>query len=482
MSETNFDVIVIGGGPGGYVAAIRAAQLGLKTAVVEREHLGGICLNWGCIPTKALLRSAEILDHANHAKDYGLVLKGEIEPDVTAVVNRSRKVSARLNGGVGFLMKKNKISVIWGEAQITKSGEIKVGKPSKPAVEPQHPAPKGTLGEGTYKAKHIIVATGARPRALPGLEPDGKLIWTYFEAMKPAELPKSILVMGSGAIGIEFASFYRSMGCEVTVVEVMDQIMPVEDAEISEVARKAMKKRGLNILTGAKVAKVDKAANSITAHVETKDGKTQTITADRMISAVGVVGNIENLGLEALGVKTERGCVVIDGYGRTNVAGVYAIGDVAGPPMLAHKAEHEGVICVEKIAGLPNVHPMEASKIPGCTYCTPQVASVGLTEAKAKAAGHEVRVGRFPFSANGKAIALGEDTGLVKTVFDAKTGELLGAHMVGPEVTELIQGFVVAMGLETTEEELMHTVFPHPTLSETMPQSVLDAYDRVLQA
>jgi len=481
MSETNFDVIVIGGGPGGYVAAIRAAQLGLKTAVVEREHLGGICLNWGCIPTKALLRSAEILDHATHAKDYGLVLKGEITPDVTAVVDRSRKVSARLNGGVGFLMKKNKISVIWGEAQITRPGEIKVGKPGKPAVQPQHPAPKGTLGEGVYTAKHIIVATGARPRALPGLEPDGKLIWTYFEAMKPAALPKSILVMGSGAIGIEFASFYRSMGVDVTVVEVMDQIMPVEDVEISKIARKAMEKRGMKILTGAKVAKVDKAANAITAHVQTADGKTQTLTADRMISAVGVVGNIENLGLEALGVKTDRGCVVTDGYGRTNVPGVYAIGDVAGPPMLAHKAEHEGVICVEKIAGQPNVHPMEASKIPGCTYCNPQVASVGLTEAKAKEAGRAVRVGRFPFSANGKAIALGEDNGLVKTIFDAKTGELLGAHMVGAEVTELIQGFAVAMGLETTEEELMHTVFPHPTLSETMPQSVLDAYDRATQ-
>jgi len=481
MSETNFDVIVIGGGPGGYVAAIRAAQLGLKTAVVEREHLGGICLNWGCIPTKALLRSAEILDHATHAKDYGLVLKGEITPDVTAVVDRSRKVSARLNGGVGFLMKKNKISVIWGEAQITRPGEIKVGKPGKPAVQPQHPAPKGTLGEGVYTAKHIIVATGARPRVLPGLEPDGKLIWTYFEAMKPAALPKSILVMGSGAIGIEFASFYRSMGVDVTVVEVMDQIMPVEDVEISKIARKAMEKRGMKILTGAKVAKVDKAANAITAHVQTADGKTQTLTADRMISAVGVVGNIENLGLEALGVKTDRGCVVTDGYGRTNVPGVYAIGDVAGPPMLAHKAEHEGVICVEKIAGQPNVHPMEASKIPGCTYCNPQVASVGLTEAKAKEAGRAVRVGRFPFSANGKAIALGEDNGLVKTIFDAKTGELLGAHMVGAEVTELIQGFAVAMGLETTEEELMHTVFPHPTLSETMPQSVLDAYDRATQ-
>ncbi|MBB99521.1 MAG: dihydrolipoyl dehydrogenase [Rhodobacteraceae bacterium] len=482
MSATSYDVIIIGSGPGGYVTAIRAAQLGMKTAIVEREHLGGICLNWGCIPTKALLRSAEILDHANHAKSFGLTLEGKMTADVKDVVKRSRGVSARLNGGIGFLMKKNKIDVIWGEAKLTKPGEIVVGKPSKPAVEPQHPAPKGTKGEGTYTAKHIIVATGARPRALPGIEPDGKLIWTYFEAMKPDTLPKSIVVMGSGAIGIEFASFYRSMGTDVTVVEVMSQVMPVEDPEISAIARKALEKRGIKILTEAKVAKVDKAANSITAHVETKDGKTQTISADRLISAVGVQGNIEGLGLEELGVKTDRGCVVIDGYGKTNVPGVYAIGDVAGPPMLAHKAEHEGVVCIEKIAGLPNVHAMDKGKIPGCTYCNPQVASVGLTEAKAKEQGREVRVGRYSFNANGKAIALGEDNGMIKTIFDKKTGELLGAHMVGTEVTELIQGFVVAMNLETTEEELMHTIFPHPTLSEMMKESVLDAYGRVLNA
>jgi dihydrolipoamide dehydrogenase len=482
MSATSYDVIIIGSGPGGYVTAIRAAQLGLKTAIVEREHLGGICLNWGCIPTKALLRSAEILDHANHAKSFGLTLEGKMTADVKDVVKRSRGVSARLNGGIGFLMKKNKIDVIWGEAKLTKPGEIVVGKPSKPAVEPQHPVPKGVKGEGTYTAKHIIVATGARPRALPGIEPDGKLIWTYFEAMKPETLPKSIVVMGSGAIGIEFASFYRSMGTEVTVVEVMSQVMPVEDPEISAIARKALEKRGIKIMTEAKVAKVDKAANSITAHVETKDGKTQTITADRLISAVGVQGNIEGLGLEALGVKTDRGCIVIDGYGKTNVPGVYAIGDVAGPPMLAHKAEHEGVVCIEKIAGVPNVHAMDKGKIPGCTYCNPQVASVGLTEAKAKEQGLEVRVGRYSFNANGKAIALGEDNGMIKTVFDKKTGELIGAHMVGTEVTELIQGFVVAMNLETTEEELMHTIFPHPTLSEMMKESVLDAYGRVLNA
>jgi dihydrolipoamide dehydrogenase len=477
---TAYDVIIIGSGPGGYVTAIRAAQLGFKTAIVEREHLGGICLNWGCIPTKALLRSAEILHYAQHAKNYGLILEGTMKPDVKAVVARSRGISARLNGGVGFLMKKNKIDVIWGEAKLTKPGEITVGKASKPAVQPAHPAPKGTLGEGTYTAKHIIVATGARPRALPGIEPDGKLIWTYFEAMVPADIPKSMLVMGSGAIGIEFASFYHGMGCDVTVVEVMDRIMPVEDAEISALARKTMEKSGLKIMTSAKVAKVVKGANSVTATIEA-DGKTSTITVDRMISAVGVVGNIEGLGLEALGVKTDRGCIVTDGYGQTNVKGVYAIGDVAGPPMLAHKAEHEGVICIEHIKGL-HLHPMEKDKIPGCTYCHPQVASVGLTEAKAKEAGHTLKVGRFSFAANGKAIALGEDNGLIKTIFDAKTGKLLGAHMVGAEVTELIQGFVVAMGLETTEEELMHTVFPHPTLSEMMKESVLDAYGRVLNA
>ncbi|NBN62106.1 dihydrolipoyl dehydrogenase [Microvirga tunisiensis] len=478
----SYDVLIIGSGPGGYVTAIRAAQLGFKTAIVEREHLGGICLNWGCIPTKALLRSAEILDHANHAKSYGLTLEGRMTADVKDVVARSRGVSARLNAGVGFLMKKNKIDVIWGEAKLTRPGEVVVAKSSKPAVEPQHPAPKGVKGEGTYTAKHIIIATGARPRALPGIEPDGKLIWTYFEAMKPDFMPKSLVVMGSGAIGIEFASFYRSMGVDVTVVEVMPQIMPVEDAEISAIARKALEKRGLKIMTEAKVAKVVKGANSITAHVETRDGKVTEITADRLISAVGVQGNIENLGLEALGVKTDRGCIVIDGYGRTNVPGLYAIGDVAGPPMLAHKAEHEGVVCIEKIAGLPNVHAMDKGKIPGCTYCNPQVASVGLTEAKAKELGRDIRVGRFSFGANGKAIALGEDNGLIKTIFDKKTGELIGAHMVGTEVTELIQGFVVAMNLETTEEDLMHTIFPHPTLSEMMKESVLDAYGRALNA
>ena len=401
-------------------------------------------------------------------------------PDVKAIVDRSRGIAQRMNNGVGFLMKKNKVDVIWGEAKLTKPNEIVVSKTSKKPMEPMGPVPKNALGEGTYTAKHIIIATGARPRALPGIEPDGKLIWTYFEAMVPKEMPKSLLVMGSGAIGIEFASFYRTMGVDVTVVEIMPQVMPVEDAEISAFAKKQFDKQGMKILLEAKVTKVEKGKDSITAHVETKDGKVEKITADRMISAVGVQANIENIGLEAVGVKTDRGFIVIDGYGKTNVPGVYAIGDVAGPPLLAHKAEHEAMVCIEKIAGLPNVHPMDKLKVPGCTYCNPQVASVGLTEAKAKADGRDIRVGRFPFVGNGKAIALGEDQGMVKTIFDKKTGQLLGAHMVGAEVTELIQGFVVAMNLETTEEELIHTIFPHPTLSETMKESVLDAYGRVL--
>jgi dihydrolipoamide dehydrogenase len=472
-----YDIIVIGGGPGGYVAAIRAAQLGFKTAVVEREHLGGICLNWGCIPTKALLRSAEIYHYMEHAKDYGLSAE-KIGFDAAAIVQRSRGVSGRLNGGVGMLLKKNKVDVIWGEASISKPGEVVVSAPKKPAVQPQNPVPKGVLPAGTYGAKHIIVATGARPRVLPGIEPDGKLIWTYFEAMVPPAMPKSLLVMGSGAIGIEFASFYRTMGAEVTVVEVMPQILPVEDAEIAGLARKRFEKQGMKIISGAKVAKVEKGANSVTATID--DGKgTQTITAERMISAVGVVGNIENLGLEKLGVKIERGVVVTDGLGRTNVPGIYAIGDVAGPPMLAHKAEHEGVICVETIKGM-HAHAMDKGKIPGCTYCNPQIASVGLTEGKAKELGYDIRVGRFPFIGNGKAIALGEPEGLIKTIFDRKTGQLLGAHMIGAEVTELIQGYVVAMTLETTEEELIHAVFPHPTLSETMHESVMDAYGRAV--
>ena len=471
VADTSFDVLIIGSGPGGYVTAIRAAQLGFKTAIVERDYLGGICLNWGCIPTKALLRSAEIYHYMQHAKDYGLKADN-VGFDPAAVVKRSRGVAGRMNAGVGFLMKKNKVSVIWGEATIDAPGKITV-KASKT------PAPKDALAAGAYEAQHIIVATGARPRSLPGLEPDKKLVWTYFEAMNPDKMPKSLLVVGSGAIGIEFASFYRTMGAEVTVVEVLPQILPVEDAEIAAFARKQFEKQGMKIMSGAKVTKLDKKADSVTATIDDGKGKTSESTADRVIAAVGVVGNVENLGLEKLGVKIERGTIAIDGFCKTNVPGIYAIGDVAGPPMLAHKAEHEGVICVEAIKGM-HPHPMDKRMIPGCTYCAPQVASVGLTEQAAKDEKLDVRVGRFPFIGNGKAVALGEDQGMVKTIFDKKTGQLLGAHLVGPEVTELIQGFVVAMNLETTEEELMHSIFPHPTLSETMKESVLDAYGRVL--
>jgi dihydrolipoamide dehydrogenase len=472
MAETTFDVIVIGSGPGGYVTAIRAAQLGLRTAIVESSFLGGICSNWGCIPTKALLRSAEIFHYLRHAKDYGLSAD-TVSFDAAAVIKRSRGVAGRMNAGVGFLMKKNKITVIWGEATIDAPGKITV-KAS------QMQAPKDAAGPGSYQAKHIIIATGARPRALPGLEPDKKLIWTYFEAMNPDRMPKSVLVVGSGAIGIEFASFYRTMGADVTVVEVLPQILPVEDAEISAFARKAFEKQGIRIVTGAKVTKLDKKSDGLTAAVDA-GGKTVQITVDRVISAVGVVGNIEGFELEKLGVKTDRGCIAIDEFCRTNVPGIYAIGDVAGPPMLAHKAEHEGVICVEAIKGL-HPHPMDKRMIPGCTYCHPQVASVGLTEQAAKEKKLNIRVGRFPFVGNGKAVALGEDQGMAKVIFDKKSGQLLGAHLVGAEVTELIQGFVVAMNLETTEEELMHTIFPHPTISETMKEAVLDAYGRAVNA
>jgi dihydrolipoamide dehydrogenase len=473
MADQNFDIVIIGAGPGGYVTAIRAAQLGFKTAVIERDFLGGICSNWGCIPTKALLRSAEIYHYMTHAKDYGLSAE-KVGFDPRAVVERSRKVAGRMNNGVGFLLKKNKVTLIWGEAVIDAPGKLTV-KASRSE------APKGSLGPGSYQAKHIIVATGARPRVLPGIEPDKKLVWTYFEAMVPERVPKSLLVIGSGAIGIEFASFFRTMGSDVTVVEVLPQILPVEDAEIAALARKAFEKQGMKIITGAKVAKIERNADSVTATIDDGKGGTQSLTVERVISAVGVVGNVENLGLEKLGVKIERGTIVTDEISRTNVPGIYAIGDVAGPPMLAHKAEHEGVICVEAIKGM-DVHPLDKLRIPGCTYCHPQIASVGLTEEAAKKQGRELKVGRFPFAGNGKAIALGEDQGMVKTIFDAKTGQLLGAHLVGAEVTELIQGFVIAMQLETTEEELMHTVFPHPTLSEMMKESVLAAYGRALNA
>ena len=471
MADTSFDIIIIGSGPGGYVCAIRAAQLGFRTAIVEREYLGGICLNWGCIPTKALLRSAEIFHYLQHAKDYGLSA-GTVAYDPAAVVKRSRVVAKRLNDGVGFLMKKNKVAVIWGEASIDAPGKItvKAGRSE---------APKGALGAGAYQAKHIIIATGARPRVLPGLEPDKKLVWTYFEAMVPERVPKSLLVIGSGAIGIEFASFYRTLGTEVTVVEVLPQILPAEDAEIAAFARKSFEKQGIRIFTGAKVTKLDKKGDGVTATIDDGKGGTQTLAVERVISAVGVVGNTENLGLEKLGVKIERGVILTDGACRTNVPGIFAIGDVAGPPLLAHKAEHEGVICVEAIKGI-DPHPMDKRLIPGCTYCSPQIASVGLTEQAAKEQKLDIRVGRFPFIGNGKAIALGEDQGLVKVIFDKGSGQLLGAHMIGAEVTELIQGYVIAMNLETTEAELMHTVFPHPTLSEMMKEAVLDAYGRVV--
>ena len=464
MAQTSFDLIVIGSGPGGYVAAIRAAQLGMKTAVVEREHLGGICLNWGCIPTKALLRSAEVFHNMQRAADFGLSAEN-VSFDISRVVKRSRDVSKQLNSGVGHLLKKNKVTVIEGEGRLNGAGKVQV---------------KDKNGhDSDYQAKHIILATGARPRVLPGIEPDKQQVWTYFEAMVPESMPKSLLVIGSGAIGIEFASFFRTLGAEVTVVELLPQILPAEDEEIAAHARKRLEKQGIKILTSAKVSKLEKRSNLVSCTIEAEKGKSQTVEVERVISAVGVVGNVENLNLESTRVKVERGIIVTDGLGRTEEPGIYAIGDVAGAPMLAHKASHEGVLCVEAIAG-QDVHPLDKNLIPGCTYCHPQVASVGLTEKQAEEAGYQVKVGRFPFIGNGKAIALGEADGLVKTIFDAKTGQLLGAHMVGAEVTELIQGYVVAMNLETTEAELMRSVFPHPTLSEMMHESVLDAFGRAI--
>jgi dihydrolipoamide dehydrogenase len=463
MADQSFDLIVVGGGPGGYVTAIRGAQLGMKVACVEREHLGGICLNWGCIPTKALLRSSEINHLLHHLKDFGFAADN-IRFDLAAVVKRSRAVAKQLASGVGFLLKKNKVTVFDGHGRLAGKNTLAVEKDGKPVT--------------TLKAPHIILATGARARQLPGLEADGKLIWTYKEAMVPTAMPKSLLVVGSGAIGVEFASFYRNMGVEVTVVEVLDRVLPVEDEEISAFAQKAFEKQGMKIFTSVMVKGAKRNADSVTVTIEA-GGKSSEITVDRVISAVGIVGNTENLGLEGTGVKVDRTHVVIDAFCRTGEPGVYAIGDLAGPPWLAHKASHEGVVCVEAIAGL-HPHPIDWSNIPGCTYCRPQVASVGLTETRAKAAGHVVKVGRFPFVANGKAIAMGEPEGLVKTVFDAKTGELLGAHMIGAEVTEMIQGYVIARTLEATEAELMETIFPHPTVSETMHEAVLDAYGRAI--
>lgn len=458
------DLIIIGGGPGGYVAGIRAAQLSMKVTLVEREHLGGICLNWGCIPTKAMLRSSEIFTLIKHADSFGISVK-EFSFDLTKIVERSRKVSAQLVGGIKHLMKKNKIEVIEGNATLLGKGKIEVATKDGKKIE--------------LMAKNIILATGARARVFPGLEPDGQLVWTYKEALLPNMMPKSLLVVGSGAIGIEFASFFRALGADVTVVEVMDRILPVEDEEVSAFARKAFEKQGMKILTGASVKKLTKGANNVTATIE-QSGNVSTITVDRVIMAVGITGNVENIGLENTAAKVEKNHVVINKWSETGEPGLYAIGDVAGPPWLAHKASHEGIIAVEHIAGVKGVHPLDINNIPGCTYCSPQVASVGMTEAKAKAAGRQVKVGKFSFVGNGKAIALGEAEGFIKTVFDAKTGELLGAHMIGPEVTEMIQGYTIGRTLETTEQELMHTVFPHPTLSEAMHESVLDASGRVI--
>ncbi len=466
MSETQADLAVIGAGPGGYVAAIRAAQLGLKTAIIEREHLGGICLNWGCIPTKALLRTAELYQAMLRAGEFGLACDN-VRFDIARVVERSRKVAERLSNGVAYLMRKNKIEVIKGTGRLLGQGRIAV-------------VGAGGAALAEIAAKHIIIATGARARTLPGIEPDGRLIWTYKEAMVPPSFPKSLLIVGSGAIGIEFASFYRSLGAEVTVVEVLPRILPAEDAEISELARKAFTRQGIAIYTDTQVTKFLKGADSVAAAMKKSDGTTEEIAVERVILAVGITGNVEGIGLEEQGVKIEKGHIVVDEWCRTGVPGLYAIGDVVGPPWLAHKASHEGIVCVEKIAGLPGVHPIDTSNIPGCTYSSPQIASVGLTEERAREGGRAIRVGRFPYSANGKAIALGETEGLVKTIFDERSGALLGAHIIGAEATELIQGFAVARTLETTEAELMATVFPHPTLSEMMGESVLDAYGRAL--
>ncbi|EAR52241.1 dihydrolipoamide dehydrogenase [Oceanicola granulosus HTCC2516] len=456
-------MIVIGAGPGGYVAAIRGAQLGMNVLCIEREHLGGICLNWGCIPTKALLRSSEVFHLMHRAKEFGLKAEG-VGYDLDAVVKRSRGVAKQLSGGIGHLFKKNKVTSLMGEARIAGKGRVVV---------------KTDQGEEEVSAPAIVVATGARARELPGLEADGDLVWTYKHALQPPRMPKKLLVIGSGAIGIEFASFYNTLGAETTVVEVMDRILPVEDAEISAFAKKQFKKQGMKILEKAMVKKLDRAKGKVTAHIES-GGKVETQEFDAVISAVGIVGNTEGLGLEELGVKVDRSHVIVDEYCRTGVEGVYAIGDIAGAPWLAHKASHEGVMVAELIHGKNKVHPVRPESIAGCTYCQPQVASVGFTEAQAREKGYDIKVGKFPFIGNGKAIALGEPEGIVKTVFDAKTGELLGAHMVGAEVTELIQGYVVGRQLETTEEDLMETVFPHPTLSEMMHESVLDAYGKAI--
>jgi dihydrolipoamide dehydrogenase len=462
--ETSFDLVVLGGGPGGYVAAIRAAQLGMKTALVEREHLGGICLNWGCIPTKALLRASEIYHLLHHLDEFGFSAK-DIRFDAGTVVARSRAVAKQLSNGVAYLLRKNKVAVFDGHGRLAGNGGLAVVKNGEPVAE--------------LAAQHIVLATGARARSLPSLEPDGERVWTYKEAMVPSAIPQSLLVVGSGAIGIEFASFYHDMGAEVTVVEVLDRVLPVEDEEISAFARTSFEKQGIKIHTGATVAALERNDNNVVARIE-GGGQGTKLEVERVILAVGIVGNVEDIGLENTGVAVEKSHVVVDEWLRTGEPGVYAIGDLVGPPWLAHKASHEGVICVERIAGVNDVHPLDIRNIPACTYCRPQVASVGLTEKAARDAGYEIKVGHFPFIGNGKAIALGEPEGMIKTVFDGKTGELLGAHMIGAEVTELIQGYTIAKTLETTEADLIRTIFPHPTLSETMHEAVLDAYGRAI--
>ena len=462
--STSFDLIVVGGGPGGYVAAIRAAQLGLSTALVEKQHLGGICLNWGCIPTKALLKGAEVAHTLAHAADYGFTT-GEVSFDLKRLVKHSRDVAGRLSGGIGYLMQKNGITVIDGRARLIGKGKLAVDTGGK---------------EVEYRGDHIILATGARPKALPGIEPDGKLVWSYFEAMVPEELPQSLLVIGSGAIGVEFSSLYNDLGVDVTLVEVLDSIMPVEDAEISAFAQQQFERRGIKVRTSTRVEGLECGENSVTCKLVAADGNEESIIVDRVILSAGIQGNIENLGLEELGVETQGNFIATDPWCRTNVAGLYAIGDVAGAPCLAHKASHEGVVCVEKLAGVADVHPLDKSRVPGCTYCRPQVASVGMTEAQARAGGRAVNVGRFNLQANGKALAIGEAQGFVKTVFDTRSGELLGAHMIGPEVTEQIQGFGLAQSLEATDMDLAHTVFAHPTLSEAMHESVLDALGQAI--
>ncbi len=455
----SYDVIVVGGGPGGYVCAIRCAQLGLKTAVVERDRMGGICLNWGCIPTKALLRSSETWHMLHRLNEFGMSADN-FKFDIAKIVARSRAVSKQLSDGVSFLMKKHKVTVIPGEAKLAGKGKLTVTKDGKTSE---------VLGS------NIVLATGARARTLPGLEPDGRLVWSYREAMVPDSFPKSLLVVGSGAIGIEFASFYKTLGADVTVVEIMDRVMPVEDAEISAMAAKAFTKQGMKLKLETQVTDLKRGANDVTCTLKAKDGKTEQVTVERVILAMGIVGNVENIGLEEAGIKVEKTHVVAGKYGETGVPGVWAIGDLVGAPWLAHKAMHEGVIVAEKIAGVKGVHPLNTANVPGCTYCWPQVASVGMTEAAAKASDRKIKVGKFPFIGNGKAIALGEPDGLVKTVFDSETGELLGAHMIGAEVTELIQGYVVAKTGELTDQELAHTIFPHPTLSEMMHEAVLAA-------